>query len=109
MKPGKVIGIVALVAVIVVAGYFVLFGGGDGGSTLPPDKIRNFRCVNEACAKTFAEDELNLDDAGPFGLYQRGIQFTAPNSAKASSLGSPGANVPSSMPSCSTRRTPRSN
>ena len=67
MNAGKAIGIIALVAAIAVAGYFVIFGGGGGKGGLPPDKIRNFQCVNEACGKAFAEDELNLDDAGPYG------------------------------------------
>ena len=66
MNAGKAIGITALVAAIAAAGYFVIFGGGEGKSTVPPDKVRNFKCVNEACGKAFAEDELNLDDAGPY-------------------------------------------
>ena len=49
-----------------------------------------------------------LGAGGPSGLYHRGIQFTAPNSAKASSLGSPCANTPAAIPSSITRRTPLS-
>ena len=47
--------------------------------------------------------------AGPSGLYQRGIQLTAPNSANASSFGSPLAKAPLAIPSSITRRTPLSN
>jgi len=65
MKAGKAVGIVALVAVIVAAAYFALFGGGGGAGNVPPEKTRSFLCVNPACGKAFAEDELNLDDAGP--------------------------------------------
>jgi len=67
MKPGKVIVIVALIAVIVGAGYFLVTGGRGGGEAVPPEKVRSFRCVNEACGKAFAEDEIKLDDAGPHG------------------------------------------
>ena len=50
-----------------------------------------------------------LRAGGTSGLYQRGIQFTAPNSAKARSFGSPPAKTPVFIPSSSTRRTPLSN
>jgi predicted RNA-binding Zn-ribbon protein involved in translation (DUF1610 family) len=65
MKAGKAVGIVALVALIAVAGYFAFFRGGGGTANMPPEKIRNFLCVNPSCGKAFAEGELNLDDAGP--------------------------------------------
>jgi len=67
MSAGKIASIVALVAVIAVAGYFLIFGGGEGKSTVPADKVRDFQCVNPDCGKAFAEADVNLDDAGPYG------------------------------------------
>jgi len=67
MKPGKVIAIVALVAVIGAAGYYAIFGGAKSTKAIPPDKVRDFLCINKACGKAFAEGELNLDDAAPYG------------------------------------------
>ena len=67
MKAGKVVGIVVLALVIAGAGYYTFFGGSDAKPDIPPEKIRNFLCVNKACDKAFAEDELNLDDAAPYG------------------------------------------
>ena len=47
-----------------------------------------------AIRKSANASAISCDVAGPFGLNQRGIQFTAPSIANASSLGSPGANAP---------------
>jgi hypothetical protein len=69
MKGGKIIAVVALVAVIGVAAYYTIFGGGGGGSTpeIPADKVRSFLCVSKACGAAFGEADINQDDAGPYG------------------------------------------
>lgn len=64
MKPGKILAIVGLVVVIAAAGYFAISGGGGGKPAVPPEKVRSYQCVDKACGKTFADEDLNLDDAG---------------------------------------------
>jgi hypothetical protein len=67
MKPGKLLAVVGLLAVILVAGYIAFFSGGGGPADVPQEKVRRFLCVDKACGKAFADEELNLDDAGPYG------------------------------------------
>ena len=57
----------SLAVLLVALAAPVLVGCSGSKSEVPPEKVRRFLCVNQDCAKAFADDDLNLDDAAPYG------------------------------------------